>query len=51
MECGGKVSEEAKSCPHCGAPKKRFMPKKKGDSGCLIIIVVFIIFVILSGSG
>jgi len=48
MECGGKVSEEAKHCPHCGAPKKNFMPKKSGDSWFLIIFLIFIIFIFLS---
>lgn len=41
-ECGKEVSDNAKSCPHCGAP-----PSKK--TGCLTwVIAIFFAFVVFS---
>jgi TM2 domain-containing membrane protein YozV len=28
-ECGKKISENAKTCPYCGAPNKKFISTKK----------------------
>jgi hypothetical protein len=42
-ECGKKVSNKAKSCPHCGA-KNPGRKKQKGigwGPGCLIILALF----------
>jgi len=47
-ECGAEISAQAKTCPKCGAPVKKPMPK-----GCLITLIVgavlfLIIFIISS---
>ncbi len=46
-ECGGQVSTEAGTCPHCGAPVKAPAPVTASKSqpsaaaGCLVVIVFF----------
>ena len=51
-ECGEKVSNKARSCPHCGAKN----PGKKKDKGigwgpgCLVILALFGVFAIMDQS-
>ena len=48
-ECEKDVSDKAQSCPHCGAPgpshtpSPKAVPKKKGGSSCLAMILFGII--------
>lgn len=44
--CGGKVSTQAKACPHCGHPvTPPVTPNQGGGDGCLIIIgIVVLVF-------
>lgn len=37
--CGNSVSSDAKSCPHCGAPKRKFSPS---GPGCLMLFLVLV---------
>jgi hypothetical protein len=41
-ECGRDVSDEAKSCPHCGAT-----PKKKGIGCGTLIVAVILVMIVL----
>ena len=41
-ECGQKISSQANSCPHCGAPAKKVAP-----AGCRVLAIVFLAFVVL----
>ena len=45
-ECGKEVSDQAASCPHCGAPIHVPVPNKvtakpNGCNGCLVLLGVF----------
>ena len=46
-ECGKEVSDQAASCPHCGAPihgsaTNKTTAKPNGYNGCLVVFGVFI---------
>ncbi|MBF0352282.1 MAG: zinc ribbon domain-containing protein [SAR324 cluster bacterium] len=43
--CGQEVSKNATTCPHCGEQN----PVKTKSSGCLLIIVGFIVFLFIVG--
>lgn len=47
-ECGNEISSQASSCPKCGAPVKK---STKKPSGCLVLIIVLIAFIIYAKSG
>jgi DNA-directed RNA polymerase subunit RPC12/RpoP len=57
MDCGGKVSVHAETCPHCGAPMiKKDPDTKHWTTGRMILLIIFIvtvlatlIFIIVSG--
>ena len=38
-ECGQQISSEAKTCPHCGAKKRRSAEEQSGHNLCLFVIV------------
>lgn len=42
-ECGGKVSTEALSCPHCGKISKHNIPPTSADQIFKFITIVFIV--------
>lgn len=52
-ECGKEISDEAASCPHCGAPTvwgkkqaKKERRKRRGNvqgAGCLLIILAILL--------
>ena len=47
--CGGKVSTQAKACPHCGHPvTPPVTPNQGGGDGCLIIVGI-VVLVFLAG--
>ena len=52
-ECGKEVSDQAASCPHCGAPIRvpvlsKVTAKPNGCNGCLAVLGVFIGLVIVT---
>jgi len=53
-ECSGEVSTSAKSCPHCGAPKRKF--KRASFSGERVFktigaLAIFIVVLVVFGGG
>lgn len=42
VDCGGKVSRHANSCPHCGRPFGR--PRRKSTAGQFLVLLVVIGF-------
>ena len=53
-ECGKEVSDQAESCPHCGAPIQgssahKIKTKPNGCSGCLAVCGIFIGFIVIGG--
>lgn len=54
-ECNKKISDTAQTCPHCGfniQKQKEEEQKKifeKYTNGCLLIIVIFILFLLIIG--
>jgi hypothetical protein len=44
-ECGHEISSNAKACPNCGKPQT-----KNSTIGCLLIVILFIIFIIVSNN-
>lgn len=44
QECGREVSDQAKTCPHCGAPptKLQVVGKSLETIGCLLTLLVTI---------
>lgn len=59
-ECRKEISEEAATCPHCGAPtkygkkqSKKERRNKRGNiqgAGCLLIILAFILGITVVGA-
>jgi hypothetical protein len=47
VDCGGKVSDSAKGCPHCGSTRS---PKKNNSGWWGLLILLFIAFLIASTS-
>ena len=58
-ECGGKISNSAKYCPHCGSPSRAEALKSTGEKisavGCLLTlfvtvpILIIVILALLAG--
>lgn len=46
-ECGKEVSSDANACPHCG---KRIQKKTSTGTGCLAIIIGFVVIAAVIGS-
>lgn len=42
--CGQQIAKSAKTCPHCGA-------KHKKPVGCLLIVIIVLIFVFIGSAG
>ena len=50
-ECGEALSDTAKSCPHCGAPAKKAIPKSQKLAKIIVLSVGAVwIYSIFSGS-
>jgi uncharacterized paraquat-inducible protein A len=49
-ECGGNVSSNAPTCPHCGAVVKKVFRNRDSCMGCLIIAMLLFIVAIIYAS-
>ena len=50
--CGGKVSDSAMECPHCGTLVRATTKKNAGGVGCLVFsLLAAVLFVGLAGYG
>lgn len=42
--CGGKVSQQAKACPHCGHPvPQQAQPNQSNGDGCYIFLAIIVL--------